>query len=638
MSDRAYELGPREEECDLVMKGGITSGVVYPSAIRKIAGRYRFRNLGGASAGAIAAVAAAACEYRWNQGEPAAYDALGEVSDEITQQGFVLSLFQPTPAARPAFDVALRFVTSKGSLARRAPAAMISILRGRKLFLAAAALAVLAWLAIIVVAVWALAGGGLSALDWVAIVLLVVATLVAVPALLLLVALVALGRFALALNGALSANWIGMCTGRTESGQPEHSGLTDWLHKTIQHCAGLPLDQPLTFRMLQGEDPKNPDVNLALVTTDLSASRPVTLPFSEPDEEQAPYLFDPEELGRLFPPEVVTQMTEATQAGARKYKAGGKERTLYPVPGLDLPLVVAARLSLSFPVLLSTVPLWRNDPLRGPVRHTMSDGGICSNFPIHFFDSLFPSRPTFGLDLQPWRRPDLPRGRDVRQPAHAGLHEGPRRHEDLPAAPERRAQLARQHAGRAAGLPRPRVPDPPDGRRGRPEPEHAERSRGRTHQAGPGRGRAGDRSEGLRLEPPSRHAVLDHDADAPAEPRRSRRRPGGRLPRRSDGGPSPVPGRRRGVEKGGLEPGRSAPARVVGVSDRRERRTVRPGSDVGPAGGARLRHRRPDADADDPHFASLLRRFVPAKARRGCYPGRPSSETSSELLFRALHS
>ena len=109
-----------------------------------------------------------------------------------------------------------------------------------------------------------------------------------------------------------------MCTGRTEAGQPEHSGLTDWLHKTIQHCAGLPLDQPLTFRMLQGKDPKNPDLNLALVTTDLSASRPVTLPFSEPDEEQTPYLFDPEELGRLFPPEVVTQMTEATQAGARK--------------------------------------------------------------------------------------------------------------------------------------------------------------------------------------------------------------------------------------------------------------------------------------------------------------------------------
>src|SRR5215218_10155893 len=112
MMERAEARVP-PPECDLVMKGGITSGVVYPSAIRKIAGRYRFRNLGGASAGAIAAVAAAACEYRWNQGQPAAYEALGEVSDEITKQGFVLSLFQPTAAARPAFDVALRFVTSK---------------------------------------------------------------------------------------------------------------------------------------------------------------------------------------------------------------------------------------------------------------------------------------------------------------------------------------------------------------------------------------------------------------------------------------------------------------------------------------------------------------------------------------------
>jgi hypothetical protein len=32
----------------------------------------------------------------------------------------------------------------------------------------------------------------------------------------------------------------------------------------------------------------------------------------------------------------------------------------------------------------------------------MSDGGIASNFPIHFFDALVPSRPTFGLDLAPF--------------------------------------------------------------------------------------------------------------------------------------------------------------------------------------------------------------------------------------------
>ena len=46
-------------ECDLIMKGGITSGVVYPGAIAKIAETYRLRDIGGSSAGAIAATFAA---------------------------------------------------------------------------------------------------------------------------------------------------------------------------------------------------------------------------------------------------------------------------------------------------------------------------------------------------------------------------------------------------------------------------------------------------------------------------------------------------------------------------------------------------------------------------------------------------
>jgi hypothetical protein len=44
-----------EADCDLIMKGGITSGVVYPLTACQLAKRYRFRRLGGASAGAIAA-------------------------------------------------------------------------------------------------------------------------------------------------------------------------------------------------------------------------------------------------------------------------------------------------------------------------------------------------------------------------------------------------------------------------------------------------------------------------------------------------------------------------------------------------------------------------------------------------------
>src|SRR5215218_6866138 len=49
-------------ECDIVMKGGITSGVIYPLAVCELAKVYRLRSVGGASAGAIAAAAAAAAE------------------------------------------------------------------------------------------------------------------------------------------------------------------------------------------------------------------------------------------------------------------------------------------------------------------------------------------------------------------------------------------------------------------------------------------------------------------------------------------------------------------------------------------------------------------------------------------------
>jgi predicted acylesterase/phospholipase RssA len=51
------------EYCDLVMKGGITSGIVYPLAIKELSSKYHFKNIGGTSAGAVAAVITAAAEY-----------------------------------------------------------------------------------------------------------------------------------------------------------------------------------------------------------------------------------------------------------------------------------------------------------------------------------------------------------------------------------------------------------------------------------------------------------------------------------------------------------------------------------------------------------------------------------------------
>jgi hypothetical protein len=87
------------------MKGGITSGVVYLAAIAGLSQRYRFRNIGGASAGAIAAGAAAAAEYgRQKYGTTASFDKLATLASDLAKPppGFseggslLFQLFAPT--------------------------------------------------------------------------------------------------------------------------------------------------------------------------------------------------------------------------------------------------------------------------------------------------------------------------------------------------------------------------------------------------------------------------------------------------------------------------------------------------------------------------------------------------------------
>lgn len=71
--------------------------------------------------------------------------------------------------------------------------------------------------------------------------------------------------------------------------------------------------------------------------------------------------------------------------------------------------------ALSFPILLSAIPLYAvdysrvRDEDRWPRVCWFSDGGISTNFPIHFFDSPFPQWPTFGIDLAD-KHPDYPAG------------------------------------------------------------------------------------------------------------------------------------------------------------------------------------------------------------------------------------
>ncbi|MBV8343484.1 MAG: patatin-like phospholipase family protein, partial [Candidatus Eremiobacteraeota bacterium] len=94
--------------CDVVMKGGVTSGVVYPTAICRLATTYVIKNIGGTSVGAIAAAITAAAEFRRrksNSGQ--GYAELAKLPGFLGAPRALLSLFKPDPIARPLFNVAM---------------------------------------------------------------------------------------------------------------------------------------------------------------------------------------------------------------------------------------------------------------------------------------------------------------------------------------------------------------------------------------------------------------------------------------------------------------------------------------------------------------------------------------------------
>jgi predicted acylesterase/phospholipase RssA len=371
-----------QQYCDIVMKGGITSGVVYPLAAVELAEKhhYRFCNIGGTSAGAIAAAAVAAAEFgRRSGGNEGAYEGIaalpGWLGNELT------SLFQPSPRMRPLFSTLLAAVGGGR------PSRLLAPLRG---FPVAATGGCLPGVALIVAA-FVLRGAP---------VLRFVTGAVGLFALLVGPYVAAMASAVWRLWG-LPDNYFGLCPGNDPDGKSTSPPLTRWLADLIDELAGVKSDQPLTFGKLRSlsAPPEQRGINLQMMTTNLSQGRPYSLPFEAGEE----FWFDPTEFLDLFPQRIVEHMVKS----APSVIEGPEGRELHPFPEPDeLPIVVAARMSLSFPGLICAVPLFAfNDALKHrsdkPERCWFSDGGITSNFPIHFFDSPIPRWPTFGIDLMP---------------------------------------------------------------------------------------------------------------------------------------------------------------------------------------------------------------------------------------------
>ena len=397
MADQGSRFGQPEKICDIVLKGGITSGVVYPLALVSLAEKYRFSNIGGTSAGAMAAVAAAAAEYGRHI-ENAGFDRLARIPGELGPN--LLSMFQPTPALKPLFDIfvaALKAKTKTGRIIAITGAAVGGYWLSALLGLLPGGLVALIALAI---------GGGTG--------------FVAFGLLLALTGLVAgvVWRLVKAANTDLVENDFGLCPGIRQP-YSSRDGFTDWLARLIDEAAGNETGGPLTFGDLAAPPDGRPAIQLAMMTTSLMEKRPYTLPMPEDHR----FVFEKSEWDRIFPERVMAFLT--TQCD-RFTAPAGEAGEYYHFPDLArLPLIVGARMSLSFPLLISAVPLWRRDftlleeAERNKLRRCLfSDGGLSSNFPIHFFDRLLPNTPTFAIYLDDY---DEKRNRDdVWLPASSG--------------------------------------------------------------------------------------------------------------------------------------------------------------------------------------------------------------------------
>ncbi len=391
-----------KQQCDVVMKGGLTSGVVYPRAITELAKTRQLRGLGGASAGAIGAALGAAAEYgrRSPQGGFAHLHTLPDILD-------LEQLFVPQRQTKPLLDVLMAAtghprpgVTLTTTAARVRGVARALLVN----FTRAGLLGVLP--AIAVAAVGILIGID-TGWPFVAIAAVVLAPLGWLVAMVLSVSKL--------LSTTLPKNLFGICTGI--SGDLEAPGLTEWLAEQIDVCAGLPpRDKPLTFGQLW-EGPEGakrtddgPWVDLRMVSTCLSWARPVEMPFSA-----SLYFYDPVAWATLFPPYVMEALrtappalpvTPSELAAWHRSERAAHEHTppLVRLPDAQhLPIIVSTRLSLSFPLLISAVPLWspnrRKEQSRTFEPLWFTDGGLCNNFPVQLFDAALPTRPTFAINL-----------------------------------------------------------------------------------------------------------------------------------------------------------------------------------------------------------------------------------------------
>ncbi|MGA8574861.1 MAG: patatin-like phospholipase family protein [Candidatus Cybelea sp.] len=423
------------------MKGGVTSGIVYPRTLCHLATQFNLRNIGGTSVGAIAASIVAAAEYqRRKTGSAAGYLAFAKVPEFLARDDSLIRLFAADATAAPLVRIGLKFIGSAplwkrlfsvtfGLIKEYWLKALVPVLALAYCFLAPDLFAAMPGPRSGIAASWAL----------------LTHAIVPVGILAFFFLLILLSFAFLQCWSVLTKNDYGFChaydPGAAASFQASLTRLTssekdisdleagdtpplfNWLEAYIAHAAGRTMDDPpLTIGDLRTvkfpewfTDDGQPSIDFQTVTTCLTLGRPFGLPFDSeraghrtglpnrrPDRPKLYFLES--DLRKYFSDSVLAHLKakgDKADDVSPVDDRGNPLGDVYRFPtGEDLPLVVAVRMSMSFPILFCAVRLWAQSPDGRSLRPMwFSDGGLSSNFPIHLFDSPLPRWPTFALDL-----------------------------------------------------------------------------------------------------------------------------------------------------------------------------------------------------------------------------------------------
>jgi predicted acylesterase/phospholipase RssA len=401
-------------QCDIVLSGGITSGNVYPRAIAKLAETYDFRSIGGSSAGALAGAWTAAAALAAKRGRDQFQTRIKNHPQELASvkdgKTLLARLFQPQPSTRRLFNVFMASIGRTSGLSKLMSVVVTLYTEYPLLALTGAACVLFPFFGMTIAhgtgwirsILFAHGAAGWAHLMLLGVCIVLSGLLAGIVSLLATAGGVIRDIFV-----RLPKNGFGLCSGSNKGirNSCDVLPLTDWLHDFLQGLVDRPLDQPLTFGDLWnngGKEDAEREIELELMTTNITRGVSHRLPFLEGSWGQL--FFKEDDLIQLFPLSVVNWMkSHAQQARMRGVKI---PEGCYGLPRpADLPVVFGARMSAGFPFLLSAVPLYA-------ARVTeideifleqcwFSDGGIVSNFPLHFFDAPVPSRPTFAINFVP---------------------------------------------------------------------------------------------------------------------------------------------------------------------------------------------------------------------------------------------